>query len=104
MNADLLRKHLALAPATAKGRLRRPPKGLRSTRNSKQQQTQPPITQNVPHIIQNKEEQPANDGMNNVFCFAALADKQKGTMYTDATGALPAVSLEGNQYFFVAYD
>ena len=25
-------------------------------------------------------------------------------MYTDATGALPAVSLEGNQYFFVVYD
>lgn len=26
---------------------------------------------------------------NNIFCFAALADKQTGTLYTDATGALP---------------
>ena len=42
--------------------------------------------------------------MNNIFCFAALADKQKGTLYTDATGALPVVSLEGNQYYFIAYD
>eukprot|EP00804_Cyclotella_cryptica_P022477 CCRYP_015112-RA/>CCRYP_015112-RA protein AED:0.28 eAED:0.23 QI:0/0/0/1/0/0/2/0/681 len=39
----------------------------------------------------------------NVFCFAALADKHQGTMYTDATGALPAVTLEGNQYYLVAY-
>jgi len=42
--------------------------------------------------------------MNNIFCFAALADKQKGILYTDATGALPVVSLEGNQYYFIAYD
>ena len=42
--------------------------------------------------------------MNNIFCFAALVDKQTGTLYTDAIGALPAVSLEGNQYYFVAYD
>jgi hypothetical protein len=25
-------------------------------------------------------------------------------MYTDQTGALPAISLDGHQYFFVAYD
>ena len=29
---------------------------------------------------------------NNIFCFAALADKEKGTVYTDATGALPVMS------------
>ena len=29
---------------------------------------------------------------NNIFCFAALADKEKGT---DLTGALPIMSLEG---------
>ena len=42
--------------------------------------------------------------VSNVFCYAALADKQKGTFYTDATGALPTVSLDGNQYYFIAYD
>ena len=31
-------------------------------------------------------------------------DKQTGTFYTDATGALPTMSLEGIQYFFVGYD
>jgi hypothetical protein len=43
------------------------------------------------------------DATCSVFCFAALADKHHGTMYTDATGTLPAVTLEGNQYYFVAY-
>ena len=39
---------------------------------------------------------PAN---NNVFCFAALAEKEKGTVYTDTTGALPVMSLDGHQYY-----
>ena len=42
--------------------------------------------------------------MNNIFCFTALADKQNGTLYTDATEALPAIWLDGHQSFFVAYD
>ena len=37
--------------------------------------------------------------VNNMFCYAALADKKAGTMYTDQTGALPAISLDGHQYF-----
>ena len=32
---------------------------------------------------------------NNIFCFEALADKEKGTMYMDATETLPVMSLEG---------
>ena len=35
MQAELLRKYLARAPATPKGRMRRPRKGLRSTRKEK---------------------------------------------------------------------
>ena len=54
-----------------------------------------------PHIIPEEEKL---DGMNNIFCYAALTDKQNGTLYTDATGSLLTVSLEGNQYYFVAYD
>ena len=42
--------------------------------------------------------------MNNIFCFAALVDKHNRTLYTDATGTLPVRSLNGNQYYFVAYD
>ena len=40
----------------------------------------------------------------NMFCFAVLADKEKGTVYTDATGALPVMSLNGKQIYIVMYD
>jgi hypothetical protein len=39
-----------------------------------------------------------------MFCFAALPDKQKGKLYIDATGVLPAILLVEHQYFFVAYN
>ena len=35
---------------------------------------------------------------------AAFAEEEKGTIYTDATGALPVMSLNGHQYYIVAYD
>jgi len=54
---------------------------------------------NAPHIISN------NGQASNIFCFAALINKQAGTMYTHATGALPTISLDGHQYYlFMAYD
>jgi len=80
--------------------MRRPRKGLRSTRNKKKQE----ISETTVEIKKENESSEKHEGMNNIFCFAALADKQKGTLYTDATGALPVVSLEGNQYYFIAYD
>ena len=41
--------------------------------------------ENELHI--NKEVEEAHEGIKNVFCFAALADKQSGTIYTDATAS-----------------
>jgi hypothetical protein len=38
-----------------------------------------------------------------MFCFAALADANTGTMYTDLTGAFPVRSFKNMQYIFVAY-
>jgi hypothetical protein len=38
-----------------------------------------------------------------MFCFAALADATSGTMYTDLTGAFPVRSFKNMQYIFVAY-
>jgi hypothetical protein len=42
--------------------------------------------------------------VNHVFCWAALADQIDGTTYTDLTGRFPTMSMENNQYVFVAYD
>ena len=52
----------------------------------------------TPVIIPNDEPQ-----ANKTICYAALADKQQGTLYTDATGAFTEMSLDGKQLFF-AYD
>ena len=41
---------------------------------------------------------------NNVFCFATLTEQEKGTLYTDAMGALPVLSFDGHQSCIVAYD
>ena len=38
-----------------------------------------------------------------LFCFAALADKIKGTIYTDLPGRFPTRSYKGNQYIFLTY-
>ena len=53
----------------------------------------------TPDIIPNDEPQ-----TNNNFSYDALAEKKEGTLYTDATGAFQEISLNGTQYFFVAYD
>ena len=48
----------------------------------------------TPIIIPNDEPQ-----ANNIFCYAALADKKHGKLYTDATGAFPEMPLDGKQFF-----
>ena len=113
MKAELIRKHLPTAPATSKGHMKRPRAGICSTRKAHHRRDLASPTlikinnihQNAirtnPHLIPDDE---PLDGMNNVFCFAALADTNKRTLYTNATGLLPARSLHGNQYYFIAYD
>ena len=64
------------------------------------------IHPNVQQTLPEFEPEPSDEthNANNIFSFAALADKQNGTLYTDATKALPAMSLDGRQYYFIAYD
>jgi hypothetical protein len=41
--------------------------------------------------------------MQDVFCFAVLADAIMGTMFTNITGTFPVRSFKSMQYVFVAY-
>ena len=105
MKAYLIRKYLPSSPATLKGRIKCPKAGIHSTykeeagRNRHAQKVQ-----DKPIII--PEDEPASEThkVNNIFCYAAVADKQNGTMYLDATCTLPAMSLDGHQCYFIAYD
>jgi hypothetical protein len=93
--------------------MKRPRTGIRST--TKQQQQREKIQEET--VVENEDATeinftvpteghviPEEEKVNNVFCFAALSDKNKGTLYTDATGALPVQSIDGNQYYYVKYD
>ena len=82
---DLSRKYLPPSPATPKGRMKRPRTGLCSTRKKVARKREVAATRRT-----KKESEPnETNEANNIFCFAALADKQTGIMYTDQPGALP---------------
>ena len=115
-NSNIICKYLTPLPENPKGRMKKPKAGIRRTRekfknggaiklgmeiadsdSENEAENTPTIPTTV--IIPNDEPQ-----ANNIFCYAALADKQQDTLYTDATGAFPEMSLDGKPYLFVAYD
>ena len=110
MTAYNVQKYLPMSPATSKGRIKRTRTGIRSTRDKAPKSHYAPLGHKAPIINENIPtnipfEDGSSDGQfNNIFCLSALADSRSGTFYTDATGALPAISLYGNQYYFIAYD
>jgi hypothetical protein len=67
--------------------------GIISLDNSSVAST-PPRPSNTNIIISDDELSEAN-----IFCFAAFANKQTGTLYNDLTGAIQFMSLEGNIFF-----
>jgi hypothetical protein len=119
-------KYLKPSPATAKGHMRCPCQGIRSTRQGSQATTVigapwPSININTinnydsdniiklvsPHCTTHCHSNIIKDndmsGAANLFCFAAFADKQTGTLYNDLTDTFPFMSLEGNACFLVVY-
>jgi hypothetical protein len=97
LTAHLINTHLPYSTATNKGHMRRHCQGIHSTRTM-----QPAIIQarrNVDSLQPDKEICAAYD----MFCFAALANLNTGTMYTNLPGAFPIHSFKSMQYIFVAY-
>eukprot|EP00804_Cyclotella_cryptica_P016355 CCRYP_009914-RA/>CCRYP_009914-RA protein AED:0.43 eAED:0.43 QI:0/-1/0/1/-1/1/1/0/170 len=94
MKADLVRKYMAPSPATSKGHMKRSRTSIQSTRLTLAGPNTTPVAppSNVPDDTPPNEPMTAphfippdiTDTACNVFCFATLADKHHGTMYTDA--------------------
>jgi len=128
LSEELVTKNLNPSPATAKGHMKRPKKGIRST--TKQVKTKGdsnvlsipvPVPQATPHVLPLFVKQlpynglaynahmevnyiPDNDeSIANVFCFGAFANKVSGVVYNDLTGNFPFMSIGGNVCFFVMY-
>ena len=122
LDAMTVRKYLVASPATAKGHMKRPRKGIRSTTPKetthilRTPQRVPDVTMpGLVYLNENEEERvpilPLHNLINdiedesiaNVFCFGAFADKISGVVYNDCTRDFPYMSLDGNVCFFVMY-
>jgi hypothetical protein len=125
LSKDLVTKYLNPSPATAKGHMTRPKRGIRST--SKKTKTKGddvqhipvPIPQVAPPILQRYIEEPQpypgpaydarlesvniipdDESIANVFCFGAFVS---GVVCNDLTGNFPFMSIDGSVCFFVLY-
>jgi len=113
-----VQKYLVSSPATAKGHMKRPRKGIRSTTPKENThilwtpQRVPDVTMpGFVHLYDSEEERvpimPLHNLINdiedesipNVSCFGAFADKVSGVVYNDCTGNFPYMSLDGNVCF-----
>ena len=127
LNAAAVQKYLMPSPATSKGHMKRPRKGIQSTTPKPHKPTiSSPIlphpipaapgihTDAMPGLILNNDDNssgphPAfiddidDKSIANVFCFGTFADKNTGIIYNDCTGNFPFMSLDGNVCFFVMY-
>jgi hypothetical protein len=92
-----IRTHLPCSTATGKGHMRRHCANTASTCN------------NHANVLLAQAEVdkmfPTHKAcaVHDMFCFAALANANTGTMYTDLTGAFPVRSFKNMQFIFVAY-
>jgi len=129
LSEELVTKYINPSPATAKGHMKRPKRGIRST--TKQVKTKGdsnvmsiipgPQPQAAPHALSLfVEPLPYNgpaynarrevhyifdndESIANVFCFGAFADKVSGVVYNDLTGNSPFMSIDRSVCFFVMY-
>jgi hypothetical protein len=127
LSEELVTKYLNPSPATAKGHMKRPKKGIRSTQ--KQVKTKGdvnipsihvPMPQAAPHPLplfvepipyngpaynarRDANYIPDEESIANVFCFGAFADKVSGVVYNDLTGNFPFMLIDGSVCFFVLY-
>jgi hypothetical protein len=93
----LMCSHLPKSTATDKGHMRRQRSNTASTCNK-----------HADIILAHTKVDcmfPAHEAcaVQDMFCFAALANAMTGTMYTDLTGAFPVRSFKNMQYILVVY-
>ena len=94
---QLIKTHLPSSTATNKDHMHCHISNTASTRNV--QNAIVAASTKVDHMFPQQELCVVQD----VFCFAALANAITGTMYTNITGAFPVCLLKSMQYLFMVY-
>jgi hypothetical protein len=128
ISVKLIYKYLNPSPATAKGHMKRPCHGIRSTTPKARTAPAPHVPvitlpptpvpsihsnkssvyivhrpvegPTEPHLIISEDDE---ESIANIFAFGAFADKNNGIVYHDLTGSVPFMSLDDSVYFFVLY-
>jgi hypothetical protein len=93
----LICSHLPKSTATDKGHMRRQCSNTASTRNKHAEIIL--ARAKVDHMFPTHKACAVQD----MFCFATLANAATGTMYIDLTGSFPVRSFKNMQYIFVVY-
>jgi hypothetical protein len=119
LNAKSIHKYLMPSPATSKGHMKQPPKGLQSrtpkptrpflsrppSAPSIHQPVMPGLIPDDNHKDDSNKPHPTfidnvnNESIANVFCLGAFANKNTGVVYNNCTGNFPFMSLDGNICF-----
>jgi hypothetical protein len=123
----LILKYLNPSPATAKGHMKRPKHGIKSTHPKPPKEsgiTKIPVISYPPQVEQLEvpkvliKEQPrpvhatnlpnliranGDESFANVFCFGAFSDKNSGIIYHNLMGSFPFMSYDGSVCFFILY-
>jgi len=112
MTEHLILKYLNPSTATAKGHMKRPRHGIRSTRKGLSRVPTPshhplvtiPVIPPPRHaLLPAAPPDTTAQSIANIFCFGAFADRQSGIVYHDLTGSFPFMSFDGSVCFFVLY-
>jgi len=126
ISKELICKYLNPSPATAKGHMKRPRHGIKST-TPKANNTGAIILIQAPEVIpiqlyaepreipiqefMNPQHRPGptliannhNKSIANIFCFGEFADKNTRIVYQDMTGNFPFMSLDSNVCYFLLH-
>jgi hypothetical protein len=121
LDAHSVQKYHFASPATSKGHMKQPCKGIWSARITKptidtqidllllrpqrvEDHTLPGLNHLKPNNdVDNCTTYPPPHLIQDVFCFSAFAEKLLGVIYNDFTGDFPYMSRNGNVCFFVMY-
>jgi hypothetical protein len=127
LTQKLILKYLNPTPANAKGHMKHPKHGIKSTRPKPPKESgisKIPVISYPPQVDQMEvpkaliEEQPRplhatnlpnligdddDESISNVFCFGAFANKNSGIVYHDLMGSFPFMSYDGSVCFFILY-
>jgi hypothetical protein len=117
LSKKLILKYLNPSPATAKGHMKRPKHGIKSTRPKPNASVPPPLpimpplvwlplpSDFVPSVIPGPKVigNDCDESIGNVFCFGAFTNRHSGIVDNNLTGNFPFVLFDGSICFLVLY-